>query len=360
MGQKLRVGTRKGLFTYQKQRSGDWVTEQPAFLGSPVSMLLHDHRNSDLYVALNLGHFGVKLHRADNDTLEWQEIAVPAYPKSDDEDAPALVQIWELVTGGDNRPGVIWAGTIPGGLFRSEDRGESWKLVDTLWNEPRREKWMGGGYDKPGIHSISVHPKNSDQISVAVSSGGVWQSQNNGESWTLEGKGLRAAFLPPEMAYEQLMQDPHRMVVCPARPQRCWIQHHNGIFRSDDGGISFQEITDVKPSVFGFAVVVHPLEPDTAWFVPGIKDEYRVPVDGRLVVTRTRDGGNTFESLSHGLPEQPAYDLVYRHALDIDASGDVLAMGSTTGNLWISEDQGNNWQCLSNHLPPINVVRFDK
>lgn len=363
MGQTLRIGTRKGLFVFQRQASGEWTTGQPAFLGEPVTMLLQDHRNGDQFAALNLGHFGVKLHRAEKGSNVWREVGVPKYPVVEGEeadDAPALVQIWELVTGGDDQSGTLWAGTIPGGLFKSSDRGENWSLVESLWNAPEREKWGGGGYDQPGIHSICVDPQNSSRLSLAVSSGGVWISEDAGDSWTLAGNGLRAEFMPPDMQYDQIMQDPHRMVSCRANPKRCWIQHHNGIFRSDDGGANWTEIEAVKPSHFGFAVVVHPQQPDTAWFVPGIKDQWRVPVDARLVVTRTRDAGSSFESLSVGLPEQPSYDLVYRHALDIDSSGEMLAFGSTTGNLWISEDQGDSWQCLSNYLPPINAVRFDR
>jgi hypothetical protein len=115
----------------------------------------------------------------------------------------------------------------------------------------------------------------------------------------------------------------------------------------------------VRPSGFGFAVAVHPHDADTAWFVPGIKDEHRIPVDGKLVVTRTRDGGRSFEVLDRGLPQEHAYDLVLRHALDVDASGEVLAFGSTTGSLWISENGGDDWQAVSHHLPPIYAVRFE-
>ena len=150
------------------------------------------------------------------------------------------------------------------------------------------------------------------------------------------------------------------MVQCPAAPDNLWIQHHNGIFRSQNHGHLWSEITQAGPSVFGFAVAVHPQDPNTAWFVPGVKDETRIPVDAKLVVTRTRDGGQSFDILSNGLPSEPAYDLVYRHGLDVDAGGKVLAFGSTTGNLWVSEDQGDSWQCLSHHMPPINVVRFDR
>jgi photosystem II stability/assembly factor-like uncharacterized protein len=136
-----------------------------------------------------------------------------------------------------------------------------------------------------------------------------------------------------------------------------WIQHHNGIFRSDDGGENWTEL-EAQPSSFGFAVVAHPSEPDTAWFVPAVKDEKRYPVDGKLVVTRTRDGGQTFESLTKGLPLADCYDLIYRHGLTISADGQQLAFGSTTGGLWLSEDGGESWQTLSTHLPPIKCLRF--
>ena len=147
---------------------------------------------------------------------------------------------------------------------------------------------------------------------------------------------------------------------CLAQPDAMWVQHHNGIFRSTDGAETFSEIRDVKPSVFGFPVAAHPSDPDTAWFVPAIKDEKRYPADGRVVVTRTRDGGRTFETLTQGLPQQHAYDLVYRHALDVDGEGTRLAFGSTTGSLWVSDNGGDSWQTISANLPPIHAVRFEK
>jgi hypothetical protein len=137
-----------------------------------------------------------------------------------------------------------------------------------------------------------------------------------------------------------------------------WVQHHNGIFVSSDEGRTFREIKDVLPSVFGFPVVVHPHDPETAWFVPEIKDEKRIPVGGRLVVNRTRDGGRTFETLTRGLPQDHAYDVVYRHALAIDETGDRLAFGSTTGGVWVSENGGDEWTLVSHTLPPVYAVRF--
>lgn len=205
--------------------------------------------------------------------------------------------------------------------------------------------------------SVCVDPRDARVMRVAVSTGGTWQSDDGGETWRQTGEGMFAEYMPPEQRFNLAAQDVHRMVQCPASPDRLWIQHHNGVFRSDDGGLQWQEIKG-RPSVFGFAVVVHPRDPDTAWFVPAVKDETRIPVDARFVVSRTRDGGRTFDVLTKGLPEGPAYDIVYRHALAVDATGERVAASSTTGGLWVSEDGGDSWQLLSAHLPPIHAVTF--
>lgn len=136
-----------------------------------------------------------------------------------------------------------------------------------------------------------------------------------------------------------------------------WMQHHCGIFRSTDAGVTWTQLK-LPVDDFGFAVAVHPRDPLTAWFVPAIKDEMRVPRDGTLAVTRTSDGGKTWQSFRAGLPQQDAFDLVYRHGLDIDASGKQLAMGSTTGSLWVSENAGEAWDLVNAHLPPVYAVRL--
>lgn len=369
MSDRLHVATRKGLLTIDRGGDGRWRVENTAFLGDPVSMSLSDRRTGNLFAALNLGHFGVKLHRSSDRGGTWTEVGVPAYPKDLDQTAtretdaeataPSLKQIWALEGGGEDRPGLLWAGTIPGGLFRSEDNGDSWELVSSLWNRPEREKWFGGGADYPGIHSICVDPRDSNRVMIGVSIGGVWVTEDGGGNWEPRGKGMFAEYMPPELREHPNAQDPHRIVQSPSHPEIVWCQHHNGAFRSTDGGSTFVEIKPA-PSVFGFGVAVHPRDPDTAWFVPAVKDDCRIPVEGQVVASRTRDGGKTFEVLREGLPQEHAYDLVFRHALDIDESGDRLAMGSTTGTLWVTEDQGDSWRTISHHLPPIYSVRFEK
>jgi photosystem II stability/assembly factor-like uncharacterized protein len=365
---KVLAATRKGLFTIEPLSGSGWSISRVDFLGDHVPMAMHDPRDGSLYAALEHGHFGTKLHRSDDGGMSWTEVGVPQYPaqvageeNKDHHGRPIpwrLEKIWALQAGNPDQPGCVWCGTLPGGLFRSGDRGASWRLVEGLWNHPLRKEWMGGGAEVPGIHSICVHPADGGIVKVGVSCGGVWGTVDGGQTWAACAQGMRAEYMPPELQYEPNAQDPHLVVQCRESPEHFWSQHHNGIFRSTDGAKTWQELADVPVSHFGFTVAVHPRHPETAWFVPAIKDERRIPVEGRVVVTRTRDGGKSFDVLRNGLPQSHAYDLVYRHALDIDPSGDLLAIGSTTGSLWISEDQGDSWQTVSTHLPPIDCVRF--
>jgi hypothetical protein len=361
---RLWIATRKGLFAADRDGRG-WKLGEPSFLGDPVTMVLPDARDGAVYAALRLGHFGVKLHRSADGGATWQEIAAPAYPPKPE--APAGAEpdktpwstdlIWSLAAGAPSQPGRLWAGTIPGGLFRSDDAGAHWSLVESLWQRPERAQWFGGGYDHAGIHSICVDPRDPRRLALAVSCGGVWRSDDEGASWTLLGEGLRADYMPPEGQDDLAVQDPHLMVQCAAAPDTLWIQHHNGVFVSRDAGRQWSAVKGIQPSDFGFAVAVHPQDPLTAWFAPAVKDERRVPVDARLVVTRTRDGGRSFQAFGQGLP-QPSWDLVYRHGLVVDDTGMLLAMASTTGGLWTSDDGGEQWQEVSSHLPPVYALRF--
>ena len=360
MNDRAWVATRKGLFEL-RHSAGRWAIAKHSFIGEPVSMLLPPQALGRMLAALNLGHFGVKVHASDDSGQTWHEVATPSYPPQP-ETAPGaaagaawkLVQIWSMEAAG----GTVWAGTLPGGLFRSADGGESWSLVESLWTKPERAEWFGGGYDVPGIHSICAHPQRPGEVLLGISCGGAWRSEDDGVHWALSARGMRAGFMPPERADDQNVQDPHLIVRCPARPERLWCQHHNGIWRSDDNAASWLEVSDVPASNFGFAVAVHPNDGDTAWFVPAIADQTRIPRDGALVVNRTRDGGRSFETLRTGLPHNDCYDLVYRHGLAVSPSGMRLLMGSTTGSLWASDDAGEHWAVAAAHLPPIHAVRF--
>lgn len=355
MSDRMLVATRKGLFTFAR-KSGGWSVARNDFPGIPVTAALHDARDGALYAVLKHGHFGTKLHRSDDHGGSWSELAAPAFP-ADAAGSPALFQVWTLEAGLAAEPGRLWAGALPAGLFRSDDRGAHWEQVSALWNVPEREKWFGGGYDDAGIHTVSPDPRGQGRVFVAISCGGVWDSADDGASWTLRGDGLVASYMPPELAGVRETQDPHRVARCAAAPDTMWMQHHCGIFRSTDAGATWTQLK-LPGDDFGFAVAAHPHDPLTAWFVPAIKDEMRLPRDGALAVTRTRDGGKSWQTLRAGLPQRDAYDLIYRHGLDVDDQGNQLAMGSTTGALWVSESAGEGWQLVNAHLPPIYAVRL--
>jgi len=361
MSDRAYIGTRKGLFEIYRTHEA-WHIDQQHFLGDPVSMVLSDRRDGALYAALNLGHFGAKLHRRDAGSDSWVEVAVPAFPVKPAESADpvewTMRQIWSLAAGGPDQPGVLWAGTLPGGLFRSNDRGDSWQLVESLWNVPERSQWMGGGYDVPGIHSICVDPRDSNSVLVGISCGGAWLTTDGGDSWSMRAKGMVASYMPPELAEVQQVQDPHRIVRCPGEPDKLWCQHHNGIWRSVDNGANWAEVHSAPLSNFGFVTAVHPHNGETAWFVPAEADSKRFAAHAALAVTRTTDGGKTFTAWRGGLPQQHCYDLVYRHGLAVSDCGQILLMGSTTGGAWLSEDGGGQWQTISTTLPPIYSVSF--
>jgi hypothetical protein len=361
----LLVSTRKGLFALEPA-AGGWRVARTAFLGENVTLAAADPRDGGWYAALNLGHFGVKLKFSPDAGRTWEDRAVPAYPDGEtlvtgDGKPPvpaALKMIWSLEPGPASRPGRLWAGTLPGGLFRSDDGGRTWELNRGLWDRPERKGWFGGGYDTPGVHSVCLDPRDPDTLRVAVSCGGVWRSDDDGATWRPTGDGLFAEYMPPDRRGDPTIQDVHRLAQCPAAPDRLYAQHHNGVFSSDDGGATWRHRPAAVPSGFGFAVAAHPTDGRTAWFVPAVKDERRVPVDGKLVVSRTRDGGESFEPLSDGLPGEHCYDLVYRHALAADGTGERVAFGSTTGGVWASETGGDRWRMVDARLPPVHAVCF--
>lgn len=363
----LLIGTRKGLFVIEREGRGDsaWRIAAHHFAGEPVTQLLADPRDGAWYAALRLGHFGVKLHKSLDRGAHWQEVGAPAFPAkptsgpwADDPTPWSVDLLWSLAAGGAGEPGTLWAGCLPAGLFKSTDGGASWALNSALWELPTRRNWFGGGYDHAGIHGVLVDPRDAHHLTVAISCGGIWQSRDGGASWTVTTQGMHAGYMPPESAENPDAQDPHCLVRCAGAPDVLWVQHHGGMYRSADDGQHWQRIAAPAPSDFGFAVACDPNDPRRAWFVPAQADACRIPVGGRLVVNRTDDGGASFQSFGDGLPQAHAYHLVYRHGLDVAADGRTLALGSTTGGLWVSTDAGEHWQALSRDLPPVAVVTF--
>ena len=209
---------------------------------------------------------------------------------------------------------------------------------------PERARWFGGGYDDAGIHSISPDPRDPDRVFIAISCGGVWESRDNGAHLVVLGKGSVAPYVPPEQAEDSAIQDPHRVARCAAAPDVMWMQHHAGIYRSADAGAHWTR-SSLPCDDFGFAVVAHPRDAQTAWFVPAIKDEIRMPRDGALCgdaapTMAARPGRSCAKACRSATPTISSIGM----ALMSTPPAVRLAMGSTTGALWTSDDGGEGWQ----------------
>lgn len=359
MHNKLLVGTRKGLLILARD-GGEWRIESAHFEAIPVVYAMHDRRTGSLWASLDHGHWGGKLQRSQDGGASWQEVAAPKYPEGatcpPDFTTPATTSyIWIIEPGGADEPDRLYVGTEPGGLFISDDGGDSFQLVESLWNDPGNSQWFGGGRDYPGICAIQVDPRDSRHITVGISVGGVYVTEDGGESWQARNRGLYADYLPDPHA--EIGQDPHIVLASPSNPDVLWQQNHCGLFRSSDAGRQWHDISDPTglPG-FGFALALDAQDEQVAWVAPAVSAEYRVPVERALVICRTDDGGRSWQSLRKGLPQQHCYDLVFRHGLD--AQGDSLAFGTTAGNFYVSDDRGASWRCLVNNLAVVYSVRY--
>lgn len=357
----LLLGTRKGLLIYERGSRG-WKLAHEAHLAVNVPYAWKDRRTGLLWCSLQHGHWGPKLSRSSDGGKTWEDVPTPVFPRHarvKDEKPASVLYMWVIAPTEHERGSRVFIGTEPGALFVSDDAGRKFTLCEGLWNQPTRpDKWFGaaaGTAEYPAIHSIWTDPRNARRILVGISVGGVFESVNGGKTWTPRNKGLRADFMPDP--YAEVGHDPHLMAAAPSNPDVLWQQNHCGIFRSTDGGRQWEDVSEKKgPARFGFAVEVHDKRADTAWVIPAQNDDCRVPIDRALAVCRTENGGKSWTALRRGLPQKDCYDIVYRHALD--RRGDMLVFGSTTGNLYVSDDGGEEWRPLAHHLPLINSVRF--
>jgi hypothetical protein len=392
MSDMLILATKKGALILDR-KNGRWTPRPIAHAGQAVSYAARDPRDGVIWTCMDNAHWGPALMRSRDGGATWEDASRVAYPKGARyieqlipdpkamEEAgksiaykpAALMKVWALGFAGKDQPGVIHAGTLPGGLFTTRDGGGSWELNRPLWNHPSRggdlfageatsrNEWggtpaaMAYGEFVPGIHSVVVDPRDSDHFYVAVSCAGVLETRDGGKSWAGCNRGMLNDYLPDPAA--EWGHDPHVVALCRAQPDRLWQQNHTGVFTSEDGARNWKRVSRPESGVhFGFPIAAHQEDPKTAWVVPLRSDQERMTLDGGMFVARTRDGGASWESFREGLPQEHCYDVIYRHALD--ASGDRVCFGTTTGNAYVSEDRGETWKCLGNNLPPIHSVRF--
>ncbi|MGH9210480.1 MAG: WD40/YVTN/BNR-like repeat-containing protein [Acidimicrobiales bacterium] len=352
------LGTAKGLFAL---RAGDgrerFELTGPSFPGEEVYATCVDPRGETarLLCGSVSNHWGPVLRCSDDLGATWSEerTAALAFPA---DSGAALARIWQLVPGPADQPEVVYAGVEPAALFRSDDSGQTFSLVDGLWGHPHRPQWQPGGGGMC-LHTVLVHPTDPDRLLVAVSAAGVYLTDDGGRSWRASNAGIGVGFVPdtPVLEFGQCV---HKVARDPADPERLYLQHHGGIYRSDNGGGSWDAMTGIAGMNFGFPVVAHPIRADTAYLLPLESDEFRCTPDGRCIVWRTTDAGDSWQPLTTGLPQADAHLTVLRDAFTTDGHDPAgLYFGTRSGEVYGSTDDGESWRLLASHLPPVLSVR---
>ncbi len=355
----LMIGTRKGLvIARSRDDRASWRSEPIAFANDEIYAVGVDPRRDPprLFAGVGSMHWGPLLVHSDDLGATWTEPerAAIAFPPGTE---AALTRVWQIVAAPGDQPGVVYAGVEPHALFRSDDGGESFALVEGLWNHPHRTQWTPGG-GGACLHTIVPHPTDPEQLLVALSAGGVYRTADGGATWQPANQGIQAVWLPEDQRFPEFGQCVHRVAMHRDRPERLYAQNHFGVYRSDDGGGAWQAIEDGLPSTFGFPVVVHPQRPDTIFVFPLMADADRVPPGGRCRVYRSDDGGDSWTALSEGLPTDPYYAAVLRDAMcadDCDPAG--IYFGTRVGEVYASRDGGEAWSLVTGHLPDVMSLR---
>jgi photosystem II stability/assembly factor-like uncharacterized protein len=353
----LLVGTMKGAFIARSDASRrTWEVGGPHFPGAAVYAMGCDTRDARhrLWAGVNTMHWGGLLHSSDDYGRTWTN-PVAANIKFPQETDAALKQIWQIVPGREGEPDTLYCGVEPAALFVSRDAGETWSLVEGLWNHPQRPRWQPGGGGLC-LHTILLDPEQPSRIRVAVSTGGMYVTEDDGHTWRPSNNGVRADFLPDK--HPEFGQCVHKVVQSRQRPDRMFLQNHWGLYRSDDRGETWTDIANGVPSDFGFPMAIHPRDADCAWIVPLESDGFRCTPEGKLRVYRTRDAGATWQAMATGLPQEGAFETVLRDGMTVDSLGRVgVYFGTRSGKLFASADEGETWTTVADGLPPIISVK---
>jgi photosystem II stability/assembly factor-like uncharacterized protein len=350
----LAIGTRKGLWLARSDDRRTWTVDGPHLLAQEVAAVSVDTRRAEprVLAGIQYGHWGPSVMWSDDLGTSWQETDHGAIRFPEGTDA-ALERVWQLRPDTAGRADVVWAGCEPHSLWRSTDGGCSFDLVRSLWDHPHRPTWQPGG-GGGAVHTVLPDP-DTDRVTIAMSTGGVYVSEDRGQQWEPRNRGIGAEFMPePTPEYGQCV---HKVAVDAGGRDRLYAQNHGGVYRSDDAGASWSSIAGGLPADFGFPIVSSPTTPGTAWVVPLVADMQRVPPKGNLRVHRTRDAGETWSELSAGLPDG-SWTSVLRDAFcadDADPTG--LYVGTRDGCVYASADEGETFTTVVDHLPDVLVVR---
>jgi len=352
----LLVGTMKGAFLLRARgERSSWETTGPYFHGQPIYSMAYDARAGRRRLWASTSSFwGTFLRSSDDFGKTWTN-PQEANVKFPQDCGLSLKNIWQICLGRESEPDRMYCGVEPAALFESRDAGETWSLVRGLFDHPHRPRWVPGNGGLC-LHTILLDPRKSERMYIAISAGGVYRTEDGGSTWEARNRGIRVSYQPDR--YPEFGQCVHKIVLHPARPERLFLQHHWGLYRSDDYGDSWQNVSNGVPSDFGFAMMMHPRDPESVYIVPIESDEFRCTPDGKLRVYRTRNAGASWEPLSRGLPQKGAYETVLRDAMSTDSLDPAgIYFGTRSGELFGSVDEGKNWKMILSGLPPVVCVK---
>jgi photosystem II stability/assembly factor-like uncharacterized protein len=346
------AGTKKGLFVYSSSDRKKWQLLGPFQRGKEINHAMFDPRTGRIFATANDAWFGSEIVSSPNLGKKW-DVAKrnPAFGKKS---GAKLDRIWHIEPGLAKEKNVLYAGVAPAALFRSDDAGKTWEENKALSGHETRKHWHPGAGGLC-LHSIVVDPANPSRMFVGISAVGVFRTDDGGKSWHTANRGTRAEFLPnktPE--YGQCV---HKLLLSDARKSVLFQQNHCGVYRTGDGGRTWQEITKGLPSDFGFPLAIHPHDRETIYVVPLQGAEFRCPPKGSLKVYRSTNGGKKWEALGKGLPQQEAFCGIYRENMATDSHKSAgIYFGTNNGKLFASRDDGDSWYTLADNLPPVTSV----
>ncbi len=346
------AGTKKGLFLFSSPDRARWELAGPFQSGREINHALYDARNGRIYATANDAWFGCEMVCSSDLGASWTAARQnPAFPENS---GLKLERLWHIEPGRASEPEVLYAGVAPAALFRSEDGGQTWNELTTLTEHPTRPQWHPGAGGLC-LHSIVVDPSDAKRMFVGISAVGVFRTNDGGASWHLANQGTRAEFLPEK--YPEYGQCVHKLLMADGQRSLLYQQNHCGVYRSADGGQSWQEITSGLPSDFGFPLALHPRQPETVFVLPLKGADFRCPPEGKLRVFRSRNGGKGWEALGKGLPQTDAYLGIYREGMAVDSLEPAgLYFGTNTGKIFGSTDEGDSWRLVADNLPPVYSI----
>ncbi len=350
------IGTQKGAFVMESAPArSSWKVRGPYFEGLNVMHMALDPRTRTLMAAVSDPWFGSRVQQSMDLGHTWDEPkSGPAFPA---DSGLKVEKIWNVTPGRPGEPGVIYAGVEPAALFKSTDNGATWQFTKSLNEHPTREQWRPGAGGMC-LHHIVLDPVDIKRMYIAISAAGVFRTIDGGATWQTANKGTRTNFTPDQPpTYPEFGQCVHSVVLNAAEPRRLYQQNHCGVYRSDSGADDWVEITGGLPSDWGFSMAVHPHSADTIWVCPGISGYKHWVPDAAMAVYRSRNQGKTLDKLTKGLPQTGAYVNVLRHGMAVDVLRPAgLYVGTNTGQLFHSADEGDSWRQAPTHFPRINSV----